>query len=86
MAVLTKGGDEGGACMYLSTAMDGKHARGLMEVSQTWLPLDKIAANTIHFCQSQVKGDAFLARVFDNEDDFKRMDFTLQVGLGAKRD
>ncbi|KAK9810399.1 hypothetical protein WJX72_010069 [[Myrmecia] bisecta] len=26
----------------------------------------------------QVRGDAFLARVFDNEDDFKRLDFSLQ--------
>ena len=27
---------------------------------------------------AQVHGDAFLARVFDNEDDFERLDFTLQ--------
>ena len=26
----------------------------------------------------QVQGDAFLARVFDNEDDFERLDFTLK--------
>lgn len=26
----------------------------------------------------QVQGDAFLARVFDNEDDFERLDFTLR--------
>jgi hypothetical protein len=26
----------------------------------------------------QVHGDAFLARVFDNEDDFKRLDLTLK--------
>jgi len=25
----------------------------------------------------QVRGDVFVARVFDNEDDFKRLDFTL---------
>ena len=25
----------------------------------------------------QVKGDAFIARIFDDENDFKRMDFTL---------
>ena len=30
----------------------------------------------------QVKGDAFVARVFDNEDEFRRMDFTLQVCQG----
>ena len=26
----------------------------------------------------QVQGDAFLARVFDNEDDFERLDFNLK--------
>ena len=26
----------------------------------------------------QVRGDVFMARVFDNEDDFKRLDFSLQ--------
>lgn len=26
----------------------------------------------------QVQGDAFLGRVFDNEDDFERLDFTLK--------
>ena len=25
-----------------------------------------------------MQGDAFLARVFDNEDDFERLDFTLK--------
>ncbi|CAL5225626.1 g8481 [Coccomyxa viridis] len=38
-------------------------------------------ASEIAFCcgkQMQVQGDAFLARVFDNEDDFERLDFTLK--------
>ena len=33
---------------------------------------------------TQVQGDAFVARVFDNEDDFRRLDFTLrEVSSGA---
>ena len=32
----------------------------------------------------QVQGDVFLARVFDNEDEFQRLDFTLrEVSSGA---
>ena len=34
---------------------------------------------------TQVHGDAWLARIFDNEDDFSRLDFTLQeVSSGAE--
>lgn len=33
----------------------------------------------------QVRGDAFLARIMDNEEDFKRCDFTLdEMSSGAK--
>jgi hypothetical protein len=32
----------------------------------------------VRLATAQVHGDAFLARVFDNEDDFERLDFTLR--------
>ncbi len=43
-----------------------------------------ILSKNVHWGDAQVQGDAFLARVFDNEDEFKRMDFTLrEVSSGA---
>jgi hypothetical protein len=30
-----------------------------------------------YFSSDQVRGDVFVARIFDNDDDFKRLDFTL---------
>ena len=33
---------------------------------------------TLYWRMLQVQGDAFLARIFDNEDDFERLDFTLK--------
>lgn len=43
------------------------------------LPLNPRASQIACCCgrMLEVRGDAFLARVFDNEDDFKRIDFTL---------
>ena len=41
---------------------------------------------TMHECcgEAQVQGDVFLARIFDNEDEFQRLDFTLrEVSSGA---
>lgn len=36
------------------------------------------AKRGVRLATAQVHGDAFLARVFDNEDDFERLDFTLR--------
>ena len=37
-----------------------------------------IAWSRLWLARLQVKGDAFLARIFDNDDLFRRLDFTLQ--------
>ena len=44
------------------------------------LPLNVRASNVSHLAGTDVRvmGDAFLARFFDNDDDFKRLDFTLK--------
>ena len=51
----------------------------LAPAPQKGLPRNTRASGVAAACGKSldVSGDAFLARVFDNEDDFKRMDFAL---------
>ena len=56
------------------------------EAALKQLPSNARASSLAMYCGKplDVKGDAFLARVFDNDDDFRRLDFSLEeVSSGA---